>query len=163
MAVQACWFGVPIKNQYDGTSNGTIDFDTDTMKVALTTTNMTSGGSGTTAQDTWDFFDDADDNELATAGGYTAGGASLSGQDVSYDTSTNEVRFTNGAVTSWTSATFSARSAMVYKSTGTASTSPLFSFVDFGGTETVSSGTFTIDWDDTTNIIAKITATAVGA
>ena len=162
MAVQSVFYGVPIKNQYDGTSNGVIDFDTDTMKVALSTTDMTSGGSGTTAQDTWDFFNDVT-NELSASGGYTAGGASLSGQDVSYDTSTNEVRFTNGGVTQWTTASFSARSAHVYKSTGTASTSPLFSFVDFGGTETVSSGTFTIDWDDTSNIIAKITATAIGA
>jgi hypothetical protein len=152
MAVSAKWYGVPIKNQYDGTTNGVIDFDTDTMKVALSTTDMT----GATEQDTWDFFNDVT-NELSTAGGYTAGGAALASQDVAYDTASNEVRFTNGSTTAWTSASFSARSAHVYKSTGTSSTSPLFSFVDFGGTETVSSGTFTIDWDDTTNIIAKIT------
>jgi hypothetical protein len=162
MAVQSCWYGVPIKGHYDGTTNAVIDFDTDTMTVALSTTDMTSGGSGTTAQDTWDFYNDVT-NTLATAGGYTAPGDALTTPEVSYDTTSNEVRFTAGAVTDWSSATFSARSAHVYKNTGTASTSPLFSFVDFGGTETVSSGTFTIDWDDTSNIIAKITVTAVGA
>jgi hypothetical protein len=145
MAVTSKWYGVPIKNQYDGTA--VIDFDTDTMKAALTTSSYSP------AQDTDDFFNDVT-NEISGTG-YTAGGATLGTTDVTYDTTSNETRLT-AADTQWTSSSFTARNAVVYKSTGTSSTSPLLSYVDFGGDETVSSGTFTIDWDTTG--VAKITA-----
>jgi hypothetical protein len=39
--------------------------------------------------------------------------------------------------------------AVVYKDTGTPSTSPLVGYLDFGGDQTVSSGTFTIVFDAT--------------
>ena len=145
MAVTAKWYGVPIKNQYDGTA--VVDWDTDTIKVALTTSSYAP------AQDTDDFFNDVT-NEI-TGTGYTAGGATLGSKTATYDTASNEMRL-DAADTQWTSSSFTARNAVVYKSTGTAATSPLLSYVDFGGDETVSSGTFTIQWDSTG--VAKITA-----
>lgn len=150
MAVTAKWFGLSPRDQYGGTAGSTtpVNWINDTIKVALTTS------SYVVDQDVHDFFNDVT-NELATAGGYTAGGASLGSKTCTYDTASNETRL-DAADTAWTSATFTARLAVVYKSTGTGSTSPLVSYVDFGGDETVSSGTFTIQWDATG--VAKITA-----
>lgn len=145
MAVTAKWYGVPIKNQYDGTA--VVDWNTDTIKAALTTSSYAP------AQDTDDFFNDVT-NEI-TGTGYTAGGATLGSATATYDTTSNEIRL-DAADTQWTSSSFTARNTVIYKSTGTASTSPLVSYIDFGGDETVSSGTFTIQYDSTG--VAKITA-----
>jgi len=146
MAVTAFFYGVPIKNQYDGTA--VIDFDTNTEKTSLHTNTYTP------AQDTDDFWDNATNETSGT--GYTTKGKTLTTCDVTYDTGTNEIRFTadNAA---WTTASFTARIAVVYEDTGGADTTdPLLSYVDFGGDETVSAGTFTIAW--ASGIIAKITA-----
>ena len=145
MAVTAKWYGVPIKNQFDGTA--VVDYDTDTIKVALHTVSYVP------AQDTDDFFNDAT-NEI-TGTGYTAGGVTLGSKTVTYDTATNEMRLDAGDA-QWTASSFTARIATHYKSTGVSTTSPLISYVDFGGDETVASGTFTITWDATG--VAKITA-----
>lgn len=45
---------------------------------------------------------------------------------------------------SWSSATFTARKIVVYKDTGTASTSPLLFFGDFGADTSVTSSTFSV-------------------
>ena len=141
MAVTTKWYGVGAKNQWGATAGNRVDFVGDTIKVALTTSTYTPN------QDTHDFFDDIT-NELPTAGGYTAGGAALAGKTLTYDTGTNEVRL-DANDSSWTSATFTARYAIVYKDTGTASTSPLMGYIDFGGDQSVSSGTFSIVYDAT--------------
>lgn len=144
MAVTAFWYGVPIKNLLTGAN--TIDFDSDTLKVALTTSSYTPD------QDTHDFFNDVT-NEI-TGTGYTAGGATLGSKAVTYDTASNEIRF-DAADTSWTTATFTARRAVVYKDTGNAATSPLICWIDFGADVSVTAGTFLITWAATG--IAKIT------
>lgn len=138
MAVTAKWYGVPIKNQYDGTA--VVDYDTDTIKVSLHTS------SEVPDQDADDFFNDVT-NEISGTN-YTAGGVTLGSKAVSYTTGTNVFALDAGDA-QWTSASFTARIAAHYKSTGTGSTSPLISYVDFGGDETVASGTFTIQWDAT--------------
>lgn len=135
----AYFYGPFLKNQLDGTA--VVDFDNDTIKCSLHSSAYTPN------QDTHDFFDDAT-NELAATGGYTAGGKTLTTADVTYDGTSNEVRFVFDDP-SWTSATFTARYAVIYKSTGTASTSPLIAYVDFGGDQSVSSGTFTLDFNAT--------------
>lgn len=48
---------------------------------------------------------------------------------------------------SWSSASFSATGAVIYKSTGTGSTSRLIAYVDFGQTVTATAGTFTVTLD----------------
>jgi hypothetical protein len=96
------------------------------------------------AQDTDDFFNDAT-NELSTAGGYTAGGVTLGTKsiDVSVTLQTRLI----AANAQWTSATFTARQAVVYSDTGgAASTDPLMMNINFGADQSVSSGTFTIAW-----------------
>lgn len=148
MAVSAKWFGNALTGQYGNTAARRVDWTADTIKVALCSSSYTPN------QDTHDFFDDVT-NELAATGGYTSGGATIASPTVTYDSASNEIRL-DAADTAWTSASFTARYAVIYKSTGVASTSPLLGYVDFGGDETVSSGTFTIVWDSTG--VLKITA-----
>lgn len=135
-AVTALLYGVPVKNQYDGTA--VIDWDTDTIKCALLTGYSIN-------QDTHDFFDDVSATEI-TGTGYTAGGATLASKTATYDTATDQARL-DAADPSWASSTLSATDAVVYKSTGTASTSPLLAGVDFGGTVSTTSGTFQVTFD----------------
>lgn len=99
-------------------------------------------------QDTDTFWSDISTNEVSTSGtGYAQ--VSLTGKSVSYDTASNETRLISTLNPSWAAATFTARYAVVYKDTGTTTTSPLLGYVDFGGSETVTSGTFTLTWDAT--------------
>lgn len=54
----------------------------------------------------------------------------------------------DGNNVSWTTASFTAYGALLYKHTGTDSTSILIAYQDFGGGKTVTNGTFTLQWDD---------------
>lgn len=107
--------------QWNGLSNGVLDLDTDTIKLAGAT------NSYTVNQDTHDFFDDVT-NEV-TGTGYTAGGATLG--SVTLARSTTTVTFDAADVVwSQNAAGFSnGRKFPIYKSTGTASTSRLFSVI----------------------------------
>jgi len=119
--------------------NKEIDFDTDTVKVALVSSSYTPN------QDTHDYWDDVSANEV-TGTGYTAGGATLSSKAVTYDSGTNVTKF-DAADVSWASSTITARYAVIYVDTGTSSTSALIAYVDFGSDQSSSSGTFSIVWD----------------
>lgn len=132
------WFGVPFKNLVDGTS--VWDWNTDTIKVSLHTSTYTPD------QDTHDFFNDVT-NEV-TSTNYTAGGVTLGSPTITYDTASNEIRL-DAADAAWTTVTFTARYAVVYKSTGVGSTSPLIAYIDFGADQTVAAGNFTIVFDAT--------------
>lgn len=118
--------------------NGGIDLDTDTIKVALVTSTYTPD------QDVHDNFDDVT-NEVSGSG-YTAGGATLASAAVTVDNTDNEGVF-DAADTSWTTSTITARGAVVYKSTGTASTSKLICYFDFVSDKASSAGTFAISWN----------------
>ena len=144
----AKWYGRALEGQYGSTAARRVDWVGDTIKVALLTSSFSPN------QDTQDFYDDISNEVSGT--GYTAGGAALGSKSVNYDAATNTTSLRAGA-TSWSSATFTARYAVVYKDTGSGATSPLLGYVDFGGDETVSSGTFTITWDATDGVM-KITA-----
>ncbi len=145
-AVTASQYGIPVKNQWDGTA--VTDWDTDTIKVALLT-------AYTINIDTHDFFDDVSGTEI-TGTGYTAGGATLGTKTATYDTATDQIRL-DAADPSWTTSTLSATDAVVYKSTGTASTSPLIAGIDFGATVSTTAGTFAITFDSTGVHVTDIT------
>lgn len=119
--------------------NKEIDWDTDTIKVALVTSSYTPD------QDAHDYWDDVSANE-ASGTGYTAGGATLASKTIGYTSGTNVTKF-DAADVSWTTSTITARYAVVYLSTGTGSTSPLIAYVDFGSDQSSSAGTFSIVWD----------------
>lgn len=120
-------------------SSTKINFASDTIKVALVTSSYTPD------IDTHDFWDDVSANE-ASGTGYTAGGQTIANPVVSTDTTNDKGRF-DGHDVVWTiSSALSARYAVMYKSTGTSSTSPLIGYIDFGSTYSLSSGTLTITW-----------------
>lgn len=147
MAVTSFWFGKALEGQFGTTSARRVDWATDTIKVALTTSTYTPN------QDTHDFFDDVTNEVSGT--GYTSGGATLGTKSVAYDATTNTVAL-KAATTSWSSASFTARYAVIYKDTGTASTSPVLGYVNFGADQTVSSATFSIAWDSTDGVLKLV-------
>lgn len=133
MAVSAKWYG----NAFLKAFNKEIDWDTDTIKVALCTDSYTPD------QDADEYFDDVT-NEVE-GDGYTAGGATLAGKTLTYTGVTNVVKF-DANDTTWAASTITARYAVIYLDTETASTSPLLGYVDFGEDIISVAGTFTITW-----------------
>lgn len=123
--------------------NGTIDLDNDTLYVMLlASTYTTVSAAGTTH----DFRNDITDYE-ASGTGYTAGGVALTGSHtVTADTTNNYGVWDTSYDPSWTSATVTARFAVVYVSTGAATTDNLICCYDFGSDQTATNGTFTIQW-----------------
>lgn len=135
MAVTAKWYG----NAFLKAFNKEVDWDSDTVKVALCTSSYTPD------QDAHDYFNDIT-NEVSGAG-YTAGGATLTGKTLTYIGSTNTVKFDANDIT-WSSSTITARYAIIYVATGNAATSPLLGYVDFGENISSSNGNFTITWHE---------------
>ena len=134
MAVSAKLYGsFPAK-----LANGEVDWDTNTIKVALTTSSYTPN------QDTHDYFDDITNQVVGT--GYTSGGATLASKTVNYDSGTNVTTFDAADVT-WSTSTITARYAIIYRDTGVTSTSPLIGYVDFDADVVSSGGDFTIQWN----------------
>ena len=121
--------------------NKEVDFDSDTIKVALLSSSYTPD------QDAHDYLNDVSSFEVSGTG-YTAGGNTLGSKTATYD-SANNVVILDAADTTWSSSTITARYAVVYGSTGTASTSPLIGYVDFGSDQSSTNGNFTITWDST--------------
>ena len=143
------WYGEHFLGQYGTTAARRIDFAGDTIKCALTLSAHTPN------QDTHNFFDDLT-NELSGTG-YTAGGVTLAGKGLSYDGTSNELRFDFDDPAWGPGATLSdIKNAHLYKDTGSAATSPLIAYTIFASAQAVSNGTFTIDVDTTT--VLKITA-----
>jgi hypothetical protein len=121
-----------------GLLSGTFNLGSDTLKVALVTSSYTPN------IDTNHFFSDLSNEVSGT--GYTAGGATLTSLAVSTDTTNDRGAFDAADVT-WSTSTITARGAVVYKSTGTSSTSPLLCYFDFTTDQISSAGNFTITWN----------------
>lgn len=119
MAVTAKLYGKVLEHL----ANKRIDFDTDTVKVMLCTSSYAPN------QDTHDYKDDVTNEVSGT--GYTAGGQTLASKTVTYNATTNTMTW-DAADPSWNPATITARFAVFYVDTGTASTSPLIGYWDFG-------------------------------
>lgn len=115
--------------------DGSVDLDSggDTINVGL----LTDSHSFTASDTSWASISA---NEISGTG-YTAGGATLGSQSV---TMASNTATWDAADTSWTSATFTAYHAALYSVTNSSS---LIASVDFGGEQTVTSGTFTIEWN----------------
>lgn len=125
--------------QMSGVANGVVDFDTDAIKVALATNSYVPNAA------THDFFDDVT-NEV-TGGNYTAGGATLASKTVSLNAGV--VTFDAADVTFAASGTgfTNARYAIVYRSTGVASTSRLIVAYNLGGDVGNSVADFVLVWN----------------
>lgn len=120
--------------------NKEIDFDTDVIKVSLHTSTYVPD------QDVHDYFDDAT-NELPTAGGYTATGATLASKTVTYTAGTNK-HVLDAADVQWAASTLTARVAVVYDSSpATNATRPLIGY-QLSTVDIISSGgNFDIVWN----------------
>lgn len=139
MAVTAKLFGLTRLNQWGIATGYPIDWLNDTIKVALLTS------SWTPAQDTNQFWSDISANEVVGTG-YSAGGATLSGKSKTYTGASNTAAFF-ATSPSWAGSTITARYAAIYKSTGTAGTSALIGYIDFGTDVSSTAATFTITFD----------------
>ena len=104
------------------------DLAADTLKIALFTSSASLGAS-TTAYST--------SNEISGTG-YSAGGVTLTSTTVSTSGTT---AFFDADDTTWTSASFTARGALIYNSSAS---DKAIAVLNFGGDFTVSSGTFRI-------------------
>jgi len=127
--------------------SGAQNFNTGTTKVykiALYTSSATLGATTTTYSGT--------SNEVANGGGYTTGGETLTVSQV--PTSSSTTAFIDFADVTWTSATITARGALIYNSTDDTAVAVL----DFGSDKSSTDGDFTIIFPtaDATNAIIRI-------
>ena len=105
----------------------------DKFKLALYTSSATLN-STTTAY--------ADTNEVGNSGSYSAGGGALVNSGTSIASGVAIVDF---ADLSFTSATITARGALIYN-TSSVTTNAAVAVLDFGGDKTSTSGTFTVQF-----------------
>lgn len=135
MAVTTWWYAKAFLSAF----NAETDYLSDDMKATLHTSSYSPN------QDTHDYYDDVT-NELSTANGYTAGGATLSGK--ANTNSANVVTFDSGNPT-WTASGSGITAAIIVVRDGTPAQpedQPLYLWSDFDGDETASGGgSFTYD------------------
>jgi len=126
--------------------DGEMDFSSDTAqsyKIALYTSSA-SLDAATTAYTT--------SNEI-TGTGYSAGGNTLTISTA--PTTSGTTAFLSFATTTWTTATITARGALIYQVGGS---TPSVAVLDFGGDKTSTAGDFQITFPtaDATNAIIRI-------
>ena len=107
----------------------------DTFNLALYTSTATLGEATTAYSAT---------NEVGNSGTYAAGGGALTNVN---PTTSGTTAFTDFSDLSFTSATITARGALIYNTTPTHTyTNPSVVVLDFGSDKTSTSGTFTIQF-----------------
>lgn len=124
------------------TNTALVNLATDTTKCMLVTSSYTP----TIATDQYASTPQA--NEVSAGTAYSAGGQTITGQacTLTPDTVTfscGNIVFSQDASTGFTNA----RYAVLYKSTGTMSTSPLIAYADLGGNKSNQGGSLTIQID----------------
>lgn len=119
-------------------ATGSIDLDTDTFKLMLV------DNTNAPDLDVDDFRDDRTTGELSNASGYTTGGVTLASVAVTYDSTSDQVRF-DCADPSWSfTASRTWRYGDVYKSRGgLASADELLANLTWDADQTVST-TYTL-------------------
>lgn len=118
----------------DDAVRGLIDFDGDSFKLMLVTSGYAADKDAHTKR--------SDVTNEATGVVYASGG-SATNVTVTKDTANDRVDIEFSDV-SWASETITAAGAVIYKTTGTASTDNLVCYLDFGGDVTATNGTFTV-------------------
>lgn len=135
MAATWHWYG----NGALALAKGSIDLDTDTFKIMLTTSSYTPN------IDTDVFRSSATAAEVAASGTYATGGATLAGVSVTYVGASDQVQISWTDV-SFTGATITARTAVIYKARGGAATADeLLAYASETADVISTAGTFTID------------------
>jgi hypothetical protein len=95
--------------------------------------------------DAHDFWDDVSAEE-SSGTGYTAGGATLANKTGAVVGASDLGKFDADDIVWTITSAFSARYLVLYKSTGTPSTSPLIGYIDLGATYSFTTGTLTVTW-----------------
>ncbi len=114
--------------------SGKINWTSDTFKMMLLTSSASPSVSWAKRSDVT--------NEVAATGGYTAGGQTITSPTLTLVTNTLQI---SSASVQWTSATITARYAVIYKSRGgLASADEIVTIIDFGSDVTSTNGTFTV-------------------
>lgn len=127
-----------------------LDWSVDTIKVAIIKSTVAP------VEATHDFWDDLNANEVSGTN-YTAGGVTLSCTEaLTTGVSKLGVSADPSAWAQHASGFNDGRYAILYKSTGTASTSPLIAFADLGGTVGNQAGALSLDFDTTNNILIEL-------
>ena len=129
---------------------GAQNFNTGTTKVykiALFTSSATLGAGTTT-------YSGSTTGEVANGGGYTTGGNTLTVSQIPTNGGSGTTAYIDFADTTWTSATITARGALIYNSTDDTAVAVL----DFGSEKTSTSGDFTniFPTADATDAIIRI-------
>jgi len=114
--------------------NGTIDMDTDVLKIALVDDTYTIDKTDAT-------WAEISGDELANGNGYTTGGETLT---VTWTQSGGTTKF-DATDVSWTAATFTARYAVIYDSTTISDN--IICLLDFTENKIVTAGTFLIQFN----------------
>lgn len=117
-------------------ANGSIDLDTDTIKIMLVTSTYTPDIDAHTKR--------SDITNEVVGAGYTSGGATLASKTMTANNTTDKGVF-DAADVVWTTSTITARGAVLYKSRGGASSADeLICYLDFTTDQISSSGDFNI-------------------
>jgi len=120
---------------------GDVDLDaTDNLYCALMTTNHTAQTTPADLQSdaTWA---DVSANEIPGGSGYTSNGKLMTTPTVTTATGTSTF---DADDVSWTSATLTTYHTVLYNASNADS---LMCTIDFGGAQSVTGGTFTIEWN----------------
>jgi hypothetical protein len=118
--------------------SGAQNFNTGTSKVykiALFTSSATLGAGTTT-------YSGSTTGEVANGGGYTTGGNTLTVSQIPTDGGSGTTAFISFDNTTWTTATITARGALIYNSTDDTAVAVL----DFGSDKISTAGDFTINF-----------------
>lgn len=122
-----------------GNNGAVVDNDADTLKFILM--NATYAAIADATKQGHEFYSDVSANEVGASGTYAAGGITLASKTSTQSAGTYTLDAADP--TPPTGATIAAAGAIVYKDSGTPTTSPLIAYLDFGGTITSTAGTFT--------------------
>ncbi len=121
----------------EAVGDGTHDMDGDTFYIQLHTSSYTIDATDAVLTDL--------NNEVANGNGYATGGIALT--PVTWTQTTGTLKFDSTMAPAWTSASFTARHAVIYNQSTTEATDPLVCLLDFGEDKVVTNGTFTINFN----------------
>lgn len=124
----------------DDIGRGEIDLLNDTIKVAL----ITSAYNPDINDD--QFFSEISSSE-ASATGYPAGGFTLSGKSLDKNTGDRSYYFNANDINQEITGSLTFQHIVIYKDTGTESTSPLIAYINLGISQSINDNTLGIQWD----------------
>lgn len=146
MAVSAKWFGLGLQKSLTSTGTDDIEWTTDTIKASLVTSSYAPN------QDTDNYA-----NLAGFSGNKVGTDQTLGSKTLTYDAASNTVRLKAGDP-SWSALSATFRYVVIWKDSGAAATSPLLGYIDLGGDNTFTGGTFTLTLDATDGVLRLVAA-----